>query len=132
MVKIQIQQRLFPFFAFFVHQSISSMLLMAASAGRYPLPDIRVINPPPFHSSINFNPPSQHTVWPLAQFSSPQLECFTELDQRFIFSGRTYRLVATGKMPNGACLIRIPTGSRLTVSQMGTTTSEVNKPIGIF
>jgi len=66
--------------------------------------------------------------WPLAQKTMvemdgggkqfTQLECYTELDRTFIEPTAIYRVNNSGQLSDRACMLRIPTGTRLTVQKM--------------
>lgn len=72
--------------------------------------------------------------WPMAQRHQPaktdadadddgnnehiSLECYTELDASFVDPDQLYRLNNTGQLSDRACMLRIPTGTRLTVVKM--------------
>jgi hypothetical protein len=54
-----------------------------------------------------------------------EVECYTELDHSYVNPSTLYRLNNTGQLSGRACLLRIPTKTRLTVIQMQTQSKEV-------
>ncbi|KAL3077201.1 hypothetical protein niasHS_013190 [Heterodera schachtii] len=66
--------------------------------------------------------------WPIASHSGSSAEvsfiavdCYTQLDRSFISTDAVLRLNNSLALRHRACLLRIPTGTRLTVTEMQTT-----------
>ena len=61
-----------------------------------------------------------------------QLECYTELDRTFIEPTAIYRVNNSGQLSDRACMLRIPTGTRLTVQKMHVHNKKVKQTIKSF
>lgn len=63
----------------------------------------------------------QMVDWPLVgpDNAAVDLDCYVQLDSEFVAKALLFKLHATARLSERPCAIRIPTGSRITVVEMG-------------